>query len=349
MIENRPTHLLTDAAYCVRPPLPYRVDWTPVPDFVGRSIADLSGIQPVTGAMAKAAGGNLHDKPSEGELSLFRDAGVEFQLVWVVASLVSKPGEGEGFGTTPFALSLMPSQKRGKVQTVGVELLSNLEYQYDPTNPPLYSHFNPFAGTYGLFGMGTPGLAAGEGHLDEVGLVVGSYFLATKFDDTDVLAPDIGLPQGDAWTRYARHRRKLLFTPFRKPEPRRVWGAESPIELFLIQELARRGRHPQLQMLIMENGGAYPSYYHLWGDMEFRWSRAAVTEADLFFPEERVAVFCDGARFHRSAARQKKDDAVAARLREFGITPVRIEGRLIVKELATAADRVEEALAVSSS
>lgn len=344
MIKDRPAHPLTDPTYSVRPPLPYRVDMSPVPDLVARSIADLAGIQPVTKAMFDAAGGELTDKPSEGEIALFRAAGTEFQLIWIIASLVPRVGNGEGYGTTPFALSLKPAEKRGEVQTATIDWIENFDLAYDAGNPPLFSRFDPFEGSYGLFGMGAPGLAGGKGHLDELGLVIGYYFLATRYDENEVLAPAIGLPEGDAWRRYAKHRRKLLFAPFKNLQPRRIWGADSPIELFLIQELARRGYHPQLQMLIMENGGTYPSFYDLWGDIEFRWSHAAVTEADLFFPDQRVAVFCDGGRFHRSGAKQKKDAAISERLRGFGISPVRIDGRTIVNDLTGAADAVEAAL-----
>jgi len=52
----------TTATPSVRP-LPYRVDMSPVPDLVARSIADLAGIQPVTKAMFDAAGGELHPPP----------------------------------------------------------------------------------------------------------------------------------------------------------------------------------------------------------------------------------------------------------------------------------------------
>jgi len=344
MIKDRPAHLLTDPSYSIRPPLPYRVDMSPVPDLVVRSVGDLAGIQPVTKAMFDAARGELTDKPSEGEVALFRAAGTEFQLIWIIASLVPRIGNGDGYGTTPFALSLKPAEKRGKIQTVSIDWIEKINLPYDAGNPPLFSGFDPFEGSFGLFGMGAPGLAEGKGHLDELGLVIGYYFLATRYDENDVLAPAIGLPEGDAWRRYAKHRRKLLFTPFKDLQPRRIWGADSPIELFLIQELARRGHHPQLQMLIMENGGTYPSFYDLWGDIEFRWSHAAVTEADLFFPDQRVAVFCDGGRYHRSGAKQKKDAAISERLRGFGISPVRIDGRTIVNDLTGAADAVETAL-----
>lgn len=344
MIKDRPAHLLADPSYSVRPPLPYRVDMSPVPDLVARSVGDLAGIQPVTKAMFDAARGKLTDKPSEGEVALFRASGTEFQLIWIIASLVPKIGNGDGYGTTPFALSLKPAEKRGRIQTVSIDRIEKINLPYDAGNPPLFSGFDPFEGSYGLFGMGAPGLAEGRGHLDELGLVIGYYFLATRYDENDVLAPAIGLPEGDAWRRYAKHRRKLLFAPFKDLKPRRIWGADSPIELFLIQELARRGHHPQLQMLIMENGGTYPSFYDLWGDIEFRWSHAAVAEADLFFPDQRVAVFCDGGRYHRSGAKQKKDAAISERLRGFGISPVRIDGRTIVNDLSGAADAVETAL-----
>jgi hypothetical protein len=324
------------------------VDWSPVPEFVHRSISELSGIQPITTSMSKAAGGTIHDAAGQCEVALFRGAKTEFQMIFIVASLVAKAGEGEGFGTTPFAVSLLPAIKRGAIQTATIDLVEKLTLTYDPANPPLYSRFNPFKGSYGLFGMGTPGLAGGKGYLDEVGLVIGQFWLATSFDPDEVLQPDIGLPPGEAWRRFARNRQKLLFTPFKRLEPRRIWGADSPIELFLIQELARRGHHPQLQMLIMENGGTYPSFYNLWGDLEFRYSHAAVTEADLYFADKKIAVFCDGGRFHNGSKR-RKDEAISEQLRGFGITPIRIDGRTIVHDLAAAADLVEAALASSDS
>ena len=101
-------------------------------------------------------------------------------------------------------------------------------------------------------------------------------------------------------------------------------------------------------MLIMENGGTYPSFYNLWGDLEFRYSHAAVTEADLYFAEKKIAVFCDGVRFH-NASKKRKDEAISEKLRSFGITPVRIDGRTIVNDLAAAGDMVEAALARSDA
>jgi hypothetical protein len=46
-------------------------------------------------------------------------------------------------------------------------------------------------------------------------------------------------------------------------------GAETPIELFLIQALANEKLFPESQMLIMEDGATFPALYHLWKDIEF--------------------------------------------------------------------------------
>jgi hypothetical protein len=95
MIENRPAALLADATYGTLPKLPFALDWTSIPELLRVATLDLSGIQPLTKAMFKAAGGTLHDKPSQGEVELFRKRGTQFQLVSVVLSVVPA-GEVDG-------------------------------------------------------------------------------------------------------------------------------------------------------------------------------------------------------------------------------------------------------------
>jgi hypothetical protein len=294
--------------------------------------------------MAAAAGGDLVDQPSEGEVALFQKLGTQFQIVSVVASMVAVGRREERLVVTPFALTLMPAQKRGVIDVVSIDKVAKVDISRIAREAEaFYTGFDPFSGEWDLYGLQTPELVAGPGFLDEIGLVVDAFYLATSFDPDDVLAPDIGLPAGKNWERYARHRRELLFKPFQRVEARRVWGVESPIELFLVQELARRGVHPQLQMLITDDGRTFPSLYHLWGDIDFRYGGGLVTEADLFFPEQRVAVFCDGGRFHRGKKR-KKDLAINAKLQDLGITPLRIKGRIIVQDLGSAADLVMQSL-----
>jgi very-short-patch-repair endonuclease len=69
-----------------------------------------------------------------------------------------------------------------------------------------------------------------------------------------------------------------------------------------------------------------------------------VTEADLYFPEQRVAVFCDGT--HHARGKQKaKDAAINAKLEAKRIKAVRILSAEIKLDLPKAVSRVEEAIA----
>lgn len=346
MIDNRPAALLADPAYRTLPKLPLSLDWSSIPELIRVAMLDLGGVQPVTKSMAEAAGGNLHDKPSDGEVELFRRRGTEFQLVSVVLSCVAAGESDEGLKVKPFAVTLIPVSQRGEVHHQTIDLVAKLDVGRWLETEPMYSGYDPFSGEWRLFGN-LPGYLDGkrEGFLDEIGLVTDQFFLATKIpDDDEILMMDLRMPSADMKARYERHRKKLLFTPFKKVEARRVWGAETPIELFVIQALAKEGLFPESQMLIMEDGTTFPSWYHLYQDVEFRHSAGLVTEADLFFSTKRVAIFCDGAH-HARAKRKAKDAAINAKLEAAGIQPIRILGSEIKFDLPRAVSCIKEALA----
>ena len=183
-----------------------------------------------------------------------------------------------------------------------------------------------------------------KGYLDEMGFVMGQFFLATELaEDDEVLTMELKMPSEQMRARYEKHRWKLFFTPFKQVEARRVWGAETPIELFVIQALAKENLHPACQMLIMSDGATFPSWYHLWNDVEFRHTDGLVTEADLFFEKERVAVFCDGG-FHSRPKQKAKDAAIVEKLATLCIRSVRIPGDQIRNDLPKAIERVNEVL-----
>src|SRR5258707_4504547 len=132
---------------------------------------------------------------------------------------------------------------------------------------------------------------------------------------------DMRLSSEETTAKYAKHRKKLFFVPFKKVEARRVWGAETPIELFLIQALAKERLFPQSETLIMRDGTTLPSLFHLWRDSKFRNSADVISSVDLYFPTERIAVFCDGSS-HSRRERRSKDAAINAKLAALGITLV---------------------------
>ncbi len=346
MIRNRPVQLLADPSYGILPKPPFAIDWSSVPELIRVATFDLGGIQPVTKAMAEAAAGTLHDKPCQAEVELFRKRGTKFQLVSLVLSCVQAGYVDSLLQVRPFAITLIPASKRGKVRDTSIDLVAKLDLSSWLATKPIYSGYNPFSGTWSLFGN-MPGYLDGErsGFFDEVGIVADQFFLATEVPDEDEpLTIEINMPSQQMKARYEKHRRKLFFTPFGKVEARRVWGAETPIELFVIQALAKEKLFPVCQMLIMNDGSTFPSWYHLWNDLEFRHTDGLVTEADLYFPDQRVAVFCDGG--HHSRAKQKaKDASITEKLLALGIRTVRIPGDEIRRDLSGAIIRVKDVLA----
>jgi hypothetical protein len=405
MIKDRPTHLLADHAYSHRPTPPYALEWGAVPELACASIMDLGGIQPVMGAMVKAAGGLITDRPSEREIALFRERRTAFQMISVVASVAAVRQREGAFAVTPIALSLFPASKRGEVTMVSVDSVAALLGGEDfGVFEPGYVGYDFFSGEWSAYGpLGL--IASGKGFLDEVGIVINTYFLATEFDPDDVLTMHMGMPTEKLEAKYCKRRRELLFQLFQRVEARRIWGVETPIELFLVQELARHGLHPSIQMLIMADGNTYPSARlhclfdqpHLLGsrkpapalngsdhldarrrtiwigshdlihrrmpmpyrlstlsgsngvqsNLEFRHAPELITEADLYFPEQRVAVFCDGSH-HERRKQQLKDESINKRLVELGIRPVRVPGRLINSDLNAAGRMVIQAVTATT-
>lgn len=346
VIKDRPKHLLSQKLHSRLPQPPLHADWQSVPELVRTSLLQLGGVQPITVGSAQAAGDTLRDKPSPGEVEYHRARKTNFQMIFVVSSLCAAQGTDGQIVGRPFAISLYPASKRGRVEQKPIELVKNLDLDKLFERPSVYEGFNPFTGDRGLFGgadlLVTPGKS--PGFLDEIGWITDAYWLATQYDESEVLIPETGVPDVDFARRYRRHLIKLLFNPFTKLSPRKVWGADSPIELFLIQELSTRGHHPALQMLIFDDGSAHPSWPHLWRDACLSDLPKLITEADLFFADERIAVFCDSRRYHRGAKARAKDAAIDDRLRDVGIEPVRVMGREIVQNLEAAAGRVLEKL-----
>lgn len=344
MIKDRPAALLGDDDYGTLPKPPLRLDWTAIPELIRVSMLDLGGVQPLTKAMADAAGGQLFDKPSEGEIKLFRERGTKFQMISVVVTCVAAGRSDDALSVRPVAINLIPASKRNAVQEVDIDAIAALDVDKWLSTEPAYTGYDPFSGEWSLYGN-IPGYLDGEraGYLDEIGIVTDQFFLATDYSKDTVLAMDVKMPTEKMRGKYENYRSRLLFAPFSNVSTRRVWGVETPIELFMAQAMAKAGHFPLSQMLLMRDGLAFPSWYHLWGDVEFRHTDGLVTEADFFFPDEKIAVFCDGA-LHTRKKQREKDEKINAKLDAAGIKAVRIPGSEINFDLDKALARVTDAI-----
>lgn len=106
----------------------------------------------------------------------------------------------------------------------------------------MYAGYDPFSGGWSLYGN-LPGYLDGQrnGYLDEIGIVVDQFFLATEIpDDDEILMMDLRVPSEQMTARYAKHRKKLFFAPFKKVEARRIWGAERLLSCFSFRRWRRR-------------------------------------------------------------------------------------------------------------
>lgn len=293
----------------------------------------------MTGAMASATGGTLYDKPSPAEIALHRELGTKFQLIFVVvnvANLTATNGASKG---NPYALSLIPATKRGSIQIADIDTVAALDIQKMlSTFEPAFLGYDPFTGNPSLFGPLCSFLEKGLKNTfpDKLGIVIGQYFLALDYKREDVITSPAGFPSEKAESKYQAHRANLLFTPFHNLIPRRVWGAGSPIELFLMQEMIAIGLNPIPQMLIYEDGATFPSLYHLWSDIDFRYSASLISEVDFYFPESRVAVFCDSSKHHSRPKDVAKDQRIDEKLGKISIKSIRVRGPQILRDLKSA-------------
>jgi hypothetical protein len=233
LIRDRPPSLAENPFYACTPRVDITADLSGLPDLLRLDLVSLSGIQPITKAIAVAAGGDLRDSPSPGEVALHRQRDARFQLIFIVLNLFDlKEVDGKVTGR-PYAISLVPATKRGAVTEVGVDWIEKMNLEPSPFHGQAYLDFDPFAGDRGLFGsavMFRDGGALDRLHPDEIGFVTDGFLLAPIMDGDEPLLPDAKLTGERANARYAKHRAKTYFKPFQDDRPRRVWGLESPIE-----------------------------------------------------------------------------------------------------------------------
>ncbi|WP_298146833.1 DUF559 domain-containing protein [Flavobacterium sp.] len=65
-----------------------------------------------------------------------------------------------------------------------------------------------------------------------------------------------------------------------------------------------------------------------------------ITSADFYFPNQRLAIFCDGAEFHDTEKDKKIDESLEA----IGVKSLRFTGKQITEELENVLTEIENAL-----
>lgn len=341
-IENRPKELYQLPFYKDLPLRPIKFDKPPVSgDLLELDLLTLSGIQPLENEHVVINAGVLTQTPSQDSIEIYRKQNTRFQLVQIVLNCHHFI-ESNGYLTgKPYNISLQPASKRGQIESVDINFIEKINIRELEKTNPIYKGFNPFNGAYGLYLQNFADFSNIES--DMVGFVIGQYFLATKFNHHEVLAPHFSENQ-QINRDYKKFRKKRYFKPFQKTKPRRIWGCDSPIELFLAQALASQGHSPELQTIICKDGFTVPHLHTLWENNRSRRQVEVITEADFFFPTQKLAIFCDSVAHHSSAQAIQKDKAIDDKLRALGIQSLRLSGTEIVRSPFTCLNKIENVL-----
>lgn len=343
MLNDRPQQLFQISHYQGLPlaPIGIHLDW--LPDLVKFNLHfELRGVRPITTTLIECYPSGITVNPTPEAIEHYRQNQTKFQLISVVinCAMFEAMEDGSHLGT-PYSICLLPATKRGIVDERGVDAVTIFDLDDLPGNKFVYAGFDPFDGTWEV--IGDYGLLSQnrDAFSDGIGLIAGQFFLATDADLDDLVLPSPFASELDLFARYHKFRAKKYYTPFTDQRARQIWGCESPIELYFFQALLHRGLHPLPQVIILRDGSIYPSYHHMYEEKVLppHGSEIASTP-DFYFPDERVAVYCDSGMHHRGEKARVKDEQVSDRVRALGIKPVRVRGPDIVRNLDAAVEVV---------
>lgn len=352
-IENRPKELRDLPDYGHLPNRPFEVDLEgSVGEFLAHDLFDLDGIQPIEskimGLSKKFFNGHpvIEVNPSEEAINFYRVRGDNFQMINVVVCCYGFEERGGELYGLPYHISLRPAQKRGEPSSVSIDCIRNMDLEKVLDGNPHYMGFNPFGNAFGLYGVGDLPINK-DICSDTIGIVYNTYFLASKYDKSDACDPGMCTNLlGDSKTilgDYRRFRFSRYFKPFEKIDPIKIWGCDSPIELFLLQALKSLCLKPKIQMHIFADGTVFPSLQSMWEDGKRTKSLAkTITEADFYFEGENIAVFCDSVAHHSSPEAVEKDNAIDEKLEKLGVRSIRLSGPDIVASPLECARKVKD-------
>lgn len=345
-IENRPEELKEIPYYEKIPDVQIVMDiGGMIGEFLNYDLLDLAGIQPIESKHLSANKGIIKVNPSKESIEIYRKKNTKFQLVSVVINAFGFKKKDDVIHAKPYSISLKVGTKRDKIEEKDIDLIEKFDLEGLESVPKYYAGFNPFTNAYGVYAMGTSSFNQSV-ESDMIGFVYKMYFLATEYNHRDVCPPSIPeLEESNQASRdYQKYRKDRYFKKFTKDKPRKIWGCDSPIELFLLQAMDHMGLSPEIQTIICEDGVTYPSFHKLWENKKSRKRLKIVTEADFYFPNEKLAIFCDSKSHHSSQEAIDKDKAIDSQLIGMGIRSLRILGPEIVKSPFGCANIVKNAL-----
>ena len=265
----------------------------------------------------------------------------EFQCIKIILNFyVLNDIDDDTIEGIPYNVSLMPMLKRGKIDTISIENLTALDLQKVNDNSNIvYTDFNPFQKWNQGMGMSYEIFArlGYDNFTDSLGFNWGIFFLSPVFDKREVKLPENKSYSNEINAKFRRYKTNLYFKSFSNAVPRRVFGCVSPIELFLLQGLHIKNLTPNIQTSIYKTGEIISNYFDMQRDEVWLGQERLITEVDLYFPEKKLAIFCDGKEFHDA----EKDRRIVKELEQLGIQSLRFSGKQITENLEAVLNFIE--------
>ena len=323
------------------------VNFKTLPPIFNLDLHQLNGLQPLTKSRFDFLGQNgevdgkktsvIFTNPQPEELEYYRQKGTtSFQLINVVFSLLNFKKENDTLIGMPYAVTLVPGSKRGQVDPWDIELIKHFDLEQTLSGGYIYTKFDPFNGWHGGFLGKYSTLVRGEGlnnYSDSIGFIWSQYLSCEQFDSKEVVLLEDSTASTSLNTRFRKYRTRLYFEPFADIKPRKIWGVDSPIELFLLHGLLKNNIEPQIQTLIFRNGQIFPNYHKMIEDHSWITQDKLLTNPDFYFDDKKLAIFCDGKDFHTGLENELRDQKINQSLQELGITPLRFSGKEISENL----------------
>lgn len=321
-------------------------DLESLPELLRLNLMCLEGIKPLTTCVSHLAPEGFAANPNSKEIDYYRSNHTIFQMVHVVANVFDIRDHGDHLMSKPYAINLIPAVKRGRPETVTIDFLERFDLEKELMPDMVYADLNPFSGE--AF-MGAPyGIVIGNRgqnwYSDTVGFILGTYYLKNNFEMENAMIPFL-VGESDVQEKYTKYLKKRLYKWFEGTQPRKLWGVDSPIELFLAHGLFKEGLYPDFQTVILNDGRIYPSFFHMFESGRKIGDTKIITEVDFYFPQQKLAVFCDSIQHHRGTKNRNKDLAIDEKLYHLGIRSIRITTNQIFGDLNAAIENIKSMLA----
>lgn len=332
LITNRPEKLDNLEFYNKLPLLPLHIDLdSSIHDFLKFDIWGLDGLQPIEKKYLSKTSRFFGVNPSEELIDTYEKEGINFQLIHIIVNMYGFEEKDGVIIGKPYSISLKPMEKRGEIDEVSPKFFKHFDMEKLRNNDNVYFGFNPFSQSYQIYGNCNFFMSA-ELHTDMIGFVLNTYALATEWDFEQVCIPPMPDCNKYLTNKYKKYRTRRYFKKFDDIRPRKIWGCDSPIELFLLHALNAKDLTPEIQTALFEDGSTHPSLHQMIASNSQASEIQQITDADFYFPDSKLAIFCDSNAYHRSKKAKAKDFKIDKKLNNLGIRCLRIMGTDIIND-----------------